>query len=333
MSPPYQRRGRLWSQSDKGYLIDSIINGFDVPKLYLADFQLGESGLNNKKLPYAIIDGKQILEAVFDFFDGTLTLNEDFRWRKNPSLSLGGLSLRDLRSSYPLVADDFETETFDIMSVITSDEADINELFVRLNRSKPLTGAEVRNAMVGPVPDVIRAVGAHDFFKENIKFSTKRSGDYNAAAKILLFEYNKKLSGTKKKDLDAFAALAAIDRDRLELAGRLTLENLDWMQEVFLPRDPLLSSSGSLPLYYWFVRDTPGVLRSRIREFLSGFERARQEHRDQQRVTNQAVNAVYSRFDAFNRSTNDVGSYVGRLDILTSSFAAWLGAKGLVATP
>src|SRR5664279_147599 len=56
MSPPYQRRGRLWSASDKAYLIDSIINGFDIPKLYMADFQLGESRLNTSKLPYAIID-------------------------------------------------------------------------------------------------------------------------------------------------------------------------------------------------------------------------------------------------------------------------------------
>ena len=50
MNPPYQRRGRLWSASDKAYLVDSISNGFDVPKLYMADFQLGESPL---KCPFA----------------------------------------------------------------------------------------------------------------------------------------------------------------------------------------------------------------------------------------------------------------------------------------
>ena len=66
----------MQSASDKAYLIDSIINGFDVPKLYLADFQLGDSSLNVSKLPYAIIDGKQRLEAIFDFFDGTLVLND-----------------------------------------------------------------------------------------------------------------------------------------------------------------------------------------------------------------------------------------------------------------
>ena len=79
--PPYQRKGRLWSDKDKSFLIDSILNGFDIPKLYLADFQYGHSELNVNKLPYAIIDGKQRLEAVFDFFDNELVLDKSFSWR------------------------------------------------------------------------------------------------------------------------------------------------------------------------------------------------------------------------------------------------------------
>jgi uncharacterized protein with ParB-like and HNH nuclease domain len=59
MDPPYQRRGRLWSLTDKAYLIDSILNGYDIPKFYVADFTWGKSALNRRKLPYAIIDGKQ----------------------------------------------------------------------------------------------------------------------------------------------------------------------------------------------------------------------------------------------------------------------------------
>src|SRR2546423_770622 len=91
MNPPYQRRGRLWSDTDKAYLIDSILNGFDIPKLYMADFTWGDSPLNLKKLPYAIIDGKQRLEAVFDFFDGVISLNEDFVYLEDSSIKLGGL--------------------------------------------------------------------------------------------------------------------------------------------------------------------------------------------------------------------------------------------------
>lgn len=90
MSPAYQRRGKLWSDADKAYLIDSILNGFDVPKLYVADFTWGDSKLNKKRLPYAIIDGKQRFEAIFDFYDGNITLNDDFVYRENPALKLAG---------------------------------------------------------------------------------------------------------------------------------------------------------------------------------------------------------------------------------------------------
>src|ERR1700712_162267 len=74
--PAYQRRGRIWSDSDKAYLVDSILNDFDIPKLYLADFNSGDSPLNTARLPYAIIDGKQRLEAIVDFFNGTVALND-----------------------------------------------------------------------------------------------------------------------------------------------------------------------------------------------------------------------------------------------------------------
>lgn len=49
MNPSYQRRGRLWSETDKAYLIDSILNGYDIPKLYMADFTWGDSKLNVQK--------------------------------------------------------------------------------------------------------------------------------------------------------------------------------------------------------------------------------------------------------------------------------------------
>lgn len=328
--PPYQRKGRLWSPSDKAYLIDSIINGFDVPKLYMADFQMGGSELNQSGKEYAIIDGKQRFEAVFDFFDHTLTLNADFEWRRDPTLKLGGLSLRDLRNSYPDVADAFETETFDVMSVITDDADDINELFVRLNRSKPLSGAEIRNAMIGAVPEMIRGVAKHEVFTDYIRFSTKRAGDFNAAAKIVLFEYRDSPASTKKSDLDSFARIKQVDLEKLNLAGNHCLTHLDTMTEIFLPRDILLASAGVFPVYYWLVRIANRNLYLYTREFLVHFEaeraraRARSARHD---LPADQADYIYSRYDTFNRSTDDRRSHFGRLQILASAFGEWLGVR------
>lgn len=330
-SPPYQRKGRLWSQQDKGFLIDSIINGFDIPKLYLADFQYGDSSLNEKKLPYAIIDGKQRLETVFEFFDNKIVLNSDFVLRNDPTLKLGGLSLRDLRRNHRQIADEFENFSFDIMSVVADDEKDVNELFVRLNRSKPLTGAEVRNAIAGPVTDVIRRLTEHSVFQESIRFSIKRAGDQNAAAKALIFEYEEKPVATKKATLDDFARGRQVDRkpidkNRLELAARRTLDTFDAMDQVFLPNDELLSSAGIFPVYYWFVREVALEFRDDIRPFLISFEDERQKHRDAQKTLGPAadVDQQYARYDTLNRSTNDAASHRGRFEILKNAFLEYL---------
>lgn len=321
--PPYQRRGRLWSKEDKAFLIDSIINGFDVPKLYLADFQIGQSALNNSKLPYAIIDGKQRLEAIFDFFENKLVLGSSFSFRKDSSLKLAGLSLRDLRRSHPKVAEEFENASLDIMSVFAEDEADINEIFVRLNKSKPLTGAEVRNAVIGPVSELIRVLGSHDFFIENIRFGVSRAADLNAAAKILLFEYSGRPTATKKTNLDEFAS-QHVDKEKLELAARRALDTLTAMSEVFIPRDPLLSSAGIIPVYYWFIRRIPEEQRFRVRQFLNDFELQRKENREMQKnVGEDSLNPSLARFDTLNRSTNDQQSHIGRIQILEEYFSQW----------
>lgn len=321
--PPYQRRGRLWSTEDKAYLVDSIINGFDVPKLYLADFQIGQSALNNSKLPYAIIDGKQRLEAIFDFFENKLVLGPSFSFKKDPSLKIAGLSLRDLRRSFPKVAEEFENASLDIMSVFAEDEADINEIFVRLNKSKPLTGAEVRNAVVGPVSELIRVLGSHDFFIENIRFGVSRAADLNAAAKLLLFEYTGKPAATKKTNLDEFA-LQVVDKEKLELAARRALDTLTAMSEIFIPRDPLLSSAGIIPVYYWFIRGIPEEQRFRVRQFLNEFELQRKENREMQKdVGDDTLNPALARFDTLNRSTNDQQSHLGRVYILQEFFERW----------
>ena len=281
VKPPYQREGRLWSRADKAFLIDSILNGYDVPKVYMADFTVGVASLNRKGLPYAIIDGKQRLEAIFEFADGSLTLDDEFVLQEDPKLKLAGLGYSDLSKNYPEVADVFNTWPLSVVHVVTDDQEKIDELFVRLNRSKPLTGAEIRNAMAGPVTELNRFLVSHELFKSAISFPKKRAQDKNAATKLLIFEYNGKPVETKKASLDRFTLQAKKEsRERVELASRRVLDTLDRMSEIFLPHDPLLRSAGVFPVYYWFVRENDAKQDQYVREFLNAFESARKENRE-----------------------------------------------------
>jgi hypothetical protein len=319
LEPSYQRKGGIWSAEDKAFLVDSILNGYDIPKIYLADFTFVDTDLNERRKSYAVIDGKQRLEAIFDFFDGDLLLDEEFSLESDNSLKLGGLSYKELRTQHPNVASMFENFNLDVKSVITDQEGKINDLFVRLNRSKPLTGAEVRSAMKGAVPRLIRKIAEHAFFHTCIRFSTKRKQEHNVAAKILLIEFRGKLVDTKKVHLDRFVQEGIRSQTTsFRRAATRVHELLDAMRRVFIRRDPLLSSEGPITVYYWFIKNNPDAL-TRIRPFLMSFEAARRENRQRAAVGRRADEELL-RYDILSRSINDQGSLTERLRILERRF-------------
>lgn len=332
MVPVYQREGRLWSRADKAFLIDSILNGYDIPKIYMADFTVGVASLNRKGLPYAIIDGKQRLEAIFDFADGKLVLDDEFVFQPDPKLKLAGLGYPDLSKRYPEVADAFSNWPLSVVHVVTDEQEKIDELFVRLNRSKPLTGAEIRNAMAGPVTELTRFLVGHELFRSSISFPKKRAQDKNAATKILMFEFNGKLVETKKASLNRFTVQARKEqtkkesKEKIELSSRRVIDTLDRMSEIFLPKDPLLRSAGVFPVYYWFVRENDTKHDQYVREFLNAFERARKENREMASDPARAAkaNTELLTFDRFNRSTDDERSHLERHRILAKRFREYL---------
>jgi hypothetical protein len=284
--------------------------------------------LNKQGLSYAIIDGKQRLEAILDFFDGKLVLDEEFVFQQNPSLKLAGLGHRELTKNHPEVADIFDNYPLSVMRVITDDESKINELFVRLNRSKPLTGAEIRNAMAGPAPQMIRHIATREFFTTNVKFLATRGQDQNAAAKLLLFEFHDELRETKKRNLDEFVREMAKKKqnDRLEVAGRRVVDVLEEMTDVFLPKDTLLASAGVFPVYYWFVRNTDEKNYHLVREFLVKFENARRENRHLD-PTSANIDRKLAQYDKLNRSTDDRQSHQFRYDLLKERFQAMVAEQ------
>jgi hypothetical protein len=330
MDPKYQREGRLWSRADKAFLIDTILNGYDMPKLYMADFTVGAVALNRKGLPYAIIDGKQRLEAIFDFAKGKLTLDDEFIFQQDPKLKLAGLGYPELNKSYPEVADIFNTWPLPTVHVVTDEQEKIDELFVRLNRSKPLTGAEIRNAMAGPVTELTRFLVGHELLKSSISFPKKRAQDKNAATKLLLFEYNNRPVGTKKASLDRFTVQARREpKEKIELSGRRVVDTFDRMSEIFLPHDPLLRSAGVFPVYYWFVRENDPKEDQYIREFLNAFERERKQNREMASdpATAGKANNELLAYDRLNRSTDDESSHVGRHKVLVKRFKEYLARR------
>ena len=316
LSPPYQRRGRIWSTQDKAFLIDSVLNGYDVPKIYIADFTYFSSSLNSGKKSYAVIDGRQRFEAFFDFFDDQFPLSENFSYLEDASIRIAGLSYFELKSRHPKIASKFENFNISVMSVITDDEGRINDLFVRLNSSKPLTGAEIRNAMSGEVPALIRKITDHAFFREKISFNVARRQDQNAAAKLLLLEYRGALVDTKKVNLDRFVKEAQISQSlAINTAADRVIDILDEVSKELTDRDPVLKLATGLPVYYWYFRSND--FDHHTIKKLRAFEDARRVNKKSaSEGASSQLNEELQQYDYFNRSPDDATSHERRYQIL-----------------
>jgi len=352
LDPVYQRKGHIWSEKQQQYLIDSIINGFDIPKLYVADFTFLDSKLNIKKKKYAVIDGKQRLTTILNFFDGLLVLSKDFLYLEDPALKVQGFSYGDLAKNYPKIARRFDNMSLTVMSVITDDEADINELFIRLNSSKPLTGAELRNAMSGIIPQLIRNLAGHTFFTNRIKFNVVRSQDRNTAAKLLLLEHRGTIVDTKKAQLDALTTEAfsivseeATDADEarisaafeeaaeetqstnVEQSASRTRTILDRLTSIFIEADELLRRQADIIVIYWLVRSTDPGLDKVVRPFLIKFELDRSANKAHK--SSEQKNPEINEYELMARTSNDAGSIRIRHQILRRRFASYCKELGI----
>lgn len=253
LDPPYQRMGGVWTKEKKQLLIDSILNDYDIPKIYfhLYDVKVDhDNGYN-----YAVIDGRQRLETIWEFIEGKFCLSSDFTYQKNSEINLSGLSYDDISQQYPKIKIQLDSFTLPVILVETDDEDLIEDMFSRLNEAVPLNAPEKRNSIGGDLVRAIREVASHQFFEKEVSFNNNRYQHLEIAARFLLIEDSLACEGrlvdTKKVYLDSLAKRYI--RDNIETVNRLkssVLEILEEMVEVFTERDELLKSQGSMAIYY-----------------------------------------------------------------------------------
>ncbi|WP_165802755.1 DUF262 domain-containing protein [Dehalogenimonas alkenigignens] len=277
MEPSYQRRSDLWPEKHKQLLINSVLNKYDVPKIYVADFTYNDSSLKEVKKPYAIIDGKQRLSTIYSFFENKLQLDNTPVFFENKTIVLKGYTYDRLKEDYYYLAKRFEDYIPTVMSVITNNLEEVQELFIRLNLNVSISGPERRNAMAGPIPPYIKKISVHRFFRENATFPINRGQDLNASAKMLFYEEKCEFTPTKKADLDKFVK-SYPNNTEASVIGlyERTVSVLDLMSIIFVKNDKeLLHSQTQLLLYYQLIKRHGLNHNDRIRSFLRQFETRR----------------------------------------------------------
>lgn len=249
LSPDYQRPGSIWDKESRQYLIDSIINGFPIPPIFLHAYD-SPHAIGGAKFRWAVIDGKQRLQALQEFIDGEISLDENFEFMKNEEMTLQGLGYVDLAKKFPKIKLAFDNFPIHVTLVHTDEMELIQEMFLRLNEAVPLRAAEKRNAFPGPLPGIVREIAKHVFFTAKLPIKNNRYQHYDLVTKFLLAEDRGKPASVKKDTLDSFTrSFVGTPAQAEELRAR-TVASLDMMAPIFEPQDRVLRSSGLDVVYY-----------------------------------------------------------------------------------
>ncbi|MEE4137857.1 DUF262 domain-containing protein [Pseudomonas viridiflava] len=151
MKPPFQRNP-VWTHPQKSYLIDSILNGYPVPEIYMQEF-VDEAG--NEK--HIIIDGQQRTRACLEFIEGGFSIKED------ESPTWGGMTFDDLSAEDKRKIFGY---TFIVRLLPDMSDGDIRGIFQRLNKNVvALNSQELRQATYwGPFLQTMQELSNYGFW-------------------------------------------------------------------------------------------------------------------------------------------------------------------------
>ncbi|HEY5915576.1 MAG TPA: DUF262 domain-containing protein [Verrucomicrobiae bacterium] len=132
MKPPFQRNP-VWTEPQKSYLIDTILNGFPIPEIYMQQ----EVDANGRE-KHIIVDGQQRVRACLEFIEGKFAMNskDSPRW---PDLMFEDLTEAERKQIFAY--------KFIVRTLPPVSDETLRGIFRRLNRNVvALNAQELRHA-------------------------------------------------------------------------------------------------------------------------------------------------------------------------------------------
>ncbi len=207
LDPPYQRRS-VWSPRDRRYFIDTILNNYPAPPIFLHK-TLDDNG----RATYHVVDGKQRLQTIIMFRDNKVNIPTDFS-----DVALQNKRWRDLEKS---TREKVWNYILIVEMLPNSEDAVLKNTFARINRnSRKLSPQEMRHARYdGWFISAAEAEAAKDEWKTFglvTAARTKRMSDVQFISELFALIIRKKISGFDQDDLDQiYADYEEIEEDGL----------------------------------------------------------------------------------------------------------------------
>lgn len=317
-SPVYQRHSNIWDLYKKQLFIDTILNDYDIPKLYFNYFIDNDNPLNKNNKLYAVVDGKQRLETIIEFFEGKFKLSKTFSLYEDEKIDLAGLSFDEIQLRYPLIVFKLLDFKLDIIFISTDDEERLEDMFLRLNGGEALTNAEKRNAIGGAFNETAREiVNSNSFFTDKLYFSNKRFQHQDLFTRLVFLEYIGGFKSMTNKALNEFVRENKNILPGCRTAINQVIETLGEISKVFNDKSILLKSKGLIPVYYELIKYNIDNI-SDLHQFFFEFEELRIKNR---KLPESDKNSTLINFDRHNQqAVHTETSLKGRFSILSSYY-------------
>jgi hypothetical protein len=208
-NPEYQR-GVVWTTAQKKKLIDSVLRGYPLPRIYLHHITVSIAGMTSQGLE--VIDGQQRINALSDFWQGAFKLFDPLadadvakfpRFIREQPCAWAHKNFDGLDDQ---LKKSFLDATIPVARIETHNANEVRDLFVRLQAGVPLSAQERRDAFPGNFTDFILQVGGkpeiprypgHDFFVRSmgLKPGQDRGKARQLAAQIAVLFFNRRAKG------------------------------------------------------------------------------------------------------------------------------------------
>lgn len=262
---PVYQRGPVWTLAQQQRLIDSILRGYDIPKLYFTRRGSVE--------PYEhdVTDGQQRLMSIWRYFEDEYALGVD----SEDVPTYGDLSGKRFSELPEGARDRIKLFKLTICEIIEATDSEVRELFLRLQEGASLNPAEKRNAMLGSMRDFVAHLGDQHPVFALTRISDSRFGWHNLAAHVVRIELAEGPADVKAQDLRAmYEKHADFDDDGPE--AQRVISALDYMARILHSKPQTMNIKwGFVDMYLAVSRlmhRSPVNLEEQEKSFLLMFE-------------------------------------------------------------
>ena len=234
---PIQRESGQWDKSQKSLLIDSVLNGYFLPEIYII-----REGTEDFA-PMSVLDGKQRLTTLYEFSQDGFTLSADlddvtivdvsFGMDRNPikeerTYPIAKKKFSELDTKLQKVFNKYKLEV-KLLAGFTDEQ--IEDQFFRLNNGCTFTKSQQANVKLGTeLAGKIKEIEECDFFENRATFTNtqKKRGEITSCilqTMMLLSDFDYKNFGANEvmryaKELNENPDYELVDRTK-ELYDKL----------------------------------------------------------------------------------------------------------------